>query len=438
MSHSVKRHRSLSSIAVMLLAILLVVSGGPVQANRPAGCPVASQFTAWNALPNQGLSGDVHVLAVFGDDLYVGGDFTQTDDGALTNLGNMARYDTAGETWSALPNRGLSGQVSALAVVGSDLYVGGHFSQTGDGTLTNLGNIARYDTATETWSTLSSQGLDNTVLDLAVSGNDLYVGGYFRDTGDETLTDLGCIARYDTATATWNTLPNQGLGGGAWPMPSAGVLLVVNGDLYVGGNFSRTGDGTLTNLSRIARYDTVGRTWNGLPDRGLNDDVDALAVVGSDLYVGGSFTRTRDGALTSLGRIARYDTSAETWHTLSSQGLDEPVYALKVCGDDLYVGGRLTRTGDRSLTDLGRIARYDTASESWNALPNQGFDDWVRALAVCSDDLYVGGDFTQTGDALLSNLGCIARGGTSHATPTPTSSPSPVRLFLPLVLKAHS
>jgi len=146
-------------------------------------------------LPNQGLDNDVRALAVSGSDLYVGGDFTQTGDGTLTSLGRIARYDTTAGTWNALPNQGLDGYVYALAVSGSDLYVGGYFTQTGDGTLTNLGRIARYDTMGGIWNALPNQGLNNTVLALAVSGSDLYVGGYFSQTGDGTLTNLGRIVR---------------------------------------------------------------------------------------------------------------------------------------------------------------------------------------------------------------------------------------------------
>jgi hypothetical protein len=137
--------------------------------------------------------------------------------------------------------------------------------------------------------------LDNTVLALAVSGSDLYVGGYFAQTDDGTLTTLGCIARYDTTAGTWNTLPNQGLGGGSLPMPGVCALAVIGSDLYAGGNFTRTGDGTLTSLGRIARYDTAAGTWNALPNQGLNNDVLVLAVVGSDLYVGGTLPEPATG-----------------------------------------------------------------------------------------------------------------------------------------------
>jgi trimeric autotransporter adhesin len=141
----------------------------------------------------------------------------------------------------------------------------------------------------------------------------------------------------------------------------------------------------------------------------LNNTVLALAVVGNDLYVGGRFTQTGDGSLANLGHVARYDTSTGTWHALNNQGLDNTVYALTVVGSDLYVGGEFTQTGDGSLANLGRIARYDTTAGTWHELPNQGLDGAVYALAVSGDDLYMGGGFTQTGDGALTDLGNIAR-----------------------------
>ena len=82
-------------------------------------------------------------LAVSGSDLYVGGSFTQSADGSVMNLNKIAKY-SGGGTWSVPANNGLNGYVKALAVMGSDLCVGGTFiTQTADGTVTNLNNIAR-------------------------------------------------------------------------------------------------------------------------------------------------------------------------------------------------------------------------------------------------------------------------------------------------------
>ena len=166
----------------------------------------------------------------------------------------------------------------------------------------------------------------------------------------------------------------------------------------------------------------AGAGWHALPNQGLDNTVFALAVVGSDLYVAGLFTQTGDGAVSDLYNIARYDTVGGAWHALSSRGLNNTVYALVVSGSDLYVGGLFTETGNGSLTNLGYIARYNTTAGSWNTLPKQGLDDCVRALAVVGSDVYMGGNFAQTGDGTLINLGHVAYY-------------SAYRIYLPLVLK---
>jgi len=280
----------------------------------------------------------------------------------MTGLGDRHHPEYAIDITGIRTNQGLDSFVSAVAVSGGDLYVGGYFSQTGDGTLIDLGNIARYDTTASAWHALPNQGLYyisgtlGNVYTLAMSRGDLYVGGYFTGTGDGTLTDLGNIARYDTTAGVWHALPNQGLSGIVY------TLAVSGDDLYVGGWFHGTGDGSLTNLGRITRYDTTAGTWHALPNQGLyyisgTGGVNTLALSGDDLYVGGWFVRTGDGALTDLGNIARYDTTASTWHALPNKGLDDTVYALAVSGNDMYVGGWFVRTGDGALADLGNIAR---------------------------------------------------------------------------------
>jgi N-acetylneuraminic acid mutarotase len=244
------------------------------------------------------------------------------------------------------------------------------------------------------------------------------VGGLFSQTGDGSLSNLGRIARYDALAGTWHALPNQGLNGSVY------VLAADGSDIYVGGSFTQSGDGTVPNLGYVARYDTTAAgVWNALPNAGLNGDVTALAVAGSDIYVGGTFAQTGDGAVTNLGNIARYDTLSGTWHALSSQGLNDSVFVITVLGNDLYVGGAFLQTADGSLSDLGYIARYDTLSGTWHALPNQGFNSWVYAVTAVVSDLYVAGEFNQAGDRMVAGLNHIARFVSSGT-----------KVFLPLVI----
>jgi N-acetylneuraminic acid mutarotase len=239
-----------------------------------------------------------------------------------------------------------------MAVVGSDLYVGGTFTGSGDGSLTNLNRIARYDTANPGWHALPNDGLNGGVYALLADGRDLYAGGGFTRPGDMSAIILNHIARYDTTIPGWHPLPNQGLDS------DVHALMVSGGDLYVGGKFIRTDSGAVTNLNHIARYDTTGGAWHGL-SQGLNDVVSTLTMVGSTLYAGGLFTETGDGAVTNLGYIARYDTTAATWEALPHRGLNSWVYVMVATGGDLYVGGEFNQTGDGAVNGLNRIARFD-------------------------------------------------------------------------------
>ncbi len=300
-------------------------------------------------------------------------------------------------TWTPLARNGLNSFVTALAVSGGDLYVGGDFTQTADGTMT-LNHIAKYSGGV--WLPLANNGLNGPVRALAVSGNDLYVGGTFTRTGDNGTT-LNRIAKY--SGGAWMPLANQGLN------DFVAALAVSGGDLYVGGDFTKTGDDLVTGLNRIAKYS--GGAWSALPNKGLNGRVYALAVSGSDLYVGGEFTETDDGAVTNLRCIAKY--SGGAWSALANDGLYSPAVALAVSGSDLYVGGWFTLTADGNVRNLNYVAKY--SGGAWSPLANQGLSAYVEALAVNGSDLYVGGEFTKTGDGTMT-LNSIAKLTTTTAS----------------------
>ena len=86
----------------------------------------------WSAL-GAGTSGEVYAIAVSGSDVYVGGDFTTA--GGVANTRHIARWN--GSTWSAL-GAGTNGEVHAIAVSGSDVYVGGHFDSAGGRAANNI------------------------------------------------------------------------------------------------------------------------------------------------------------------------------------------------------------------------------------------------------------------------------------------------------------
>ncbi|MDW8145463.1 MAG: hypothetical protein RMJ48_04040 [Roseiflexaceae bacterium] len=87
---------------------------------------------------------------------------------------------------------------------------------------------------------------------------------------------------------------------------------------------------------------------------GLNSTVLALAVSGSDVYVGGKFTNA--GGVPNTSRIARWD--GAQWRPLGG-GVNGSVSALAVSGGQVYVGGAFTDAGGNVNADY--IARWDGA-----------------------------------------------------------------------------
>jgi hypothetical protein len=234
--------------------------------------------SAWSAL-GSGISAsypsEVLALAVSGTNLYVGGRFTVAG-GAPGNY--IAKWD--GSTWSALGS-GMNNQVNALAVVGTNLYAGGAFTYAG-GVFANC--IAKWDG--NAWSALVpgtwTQGPPGSILALAVSGTDLYAGGawtVFYDSGASGEYVNGHIAKWNGSA--WSSLWSLSPAGTPW----VNALAVSGTNLYAGGYFT-TADGAPG--SYIAKWD--GSTWSALGS-GTDQYVTALAADGlGRLFVGGAFS----------------------------------------------------------------------------------------------------------------------------------------------------
>src|SRR5207244_1225665 len=120
----------------------------------------------------------------------------------------------------------------------------------------------------------------------------------------------------------------------------------------------------------------------------MNGPVYAIAVSGSNVYIGGGFTTINGSTMT---HIAKYNGS--TWSALGFGAVDT-VRAIATFGSYLYAGGDFNTAGGVSAH---HIARYDTGSGQWSALTGEdgtnGVDGPIYAIAVASTGrIYVGGD----------------------------------------------
>ncbi|MEI6138495.1 MAG: T9SS type A sorting domain-containing protein [Mariniphaga sp.] len=363
----------------------------------------------WVALNTSipGTSGVINAIAISGSDIYVGGDFIAAGSG-LANY--IAKWN--GSDWSAL-GVGVSGTVYSLAISGTDLYVGGYFTTAGGIT---VNNIAKWNITTSTWSALGS-GVNNDALAIGISGTDVYVGGKFTLAGGNSANRI----------AKWNGTEWSALGTG---LNERVLCIAISGtDLYVGGRFTNAGGSTANRIAKwngtawstfgSGRSDYVyalaisgsdvyvggifsdylskwnGSAWSTLGTGVIGGSVAALALSGSDLYVGGGFSTA--GGIT-VNKLAKWDISTSTWSALGS-GVDSNVTAIALSGSgDVYAGGYIVNAGSFGVC---RIAKWN--GTAWSAL-GSGSNGWVNAIAINGVDMYIGGAFTNIGNVPASKI----------------------------------
>jgi hypothetical protein len=339
-------------------------SASSISVSQQSGSAVGDEN--WDnqfAFPGPGVDGDVFAIAVSGSDVYVGGWFAPSGGVAAKNI---AKWD--GSAWSSLGS-GVNSDVRAIAVSGSDVYVGGWFTQAGG---VDANHIAKWNGSA--WSSLGS-GVNDCVRAIAVSGSDVYVGGYFTQAGGAAVNNI----------AKWN--------GNAWSSLGSGVnddvnaIAVSGSDVYVGGWFTQAGG---VDANHIAKWN--GSAWSSLGS-GVSNGVTAISVSGSDVYVGGWFTQA--GGITT-NSIAKWNGSV--WSSLGSGVNFGGIDAIAVSGSNVYVGGLFTQAGGVAVNN---IAKWD--GSAWSSL-GSGVNSDVRAIALSGSEVYVGGWFTQAGGVAVNYI----------------------------------
>jgi hypothetical protein len=240
---------------------------------------------------------------------------------------------------------------------------------------------------------VSNSGCDNIVRALAINDYHVFVGGDFVKCRGVSANR---VAKLDLLTGAVDTMDFN-------PSASNGVngvvraVLVSNNDVYIGGDFTTYRGVTVNRIVKTNLLGAVDSTFKGSGTVGItsaNTGVYALAINGSSLYVGGSFTLYRGATVARLLKLNTSDGSSDA--TFATTGANSTILSLAVANSSLYVGGAFTSFKGQAMNYLAKASLSDASPDLTfkSALATTGTNRNVNAIYSDGSFLYVGGTFT--------------------------------------------
>jgi hypothetical protein len=293
-----------------------------------------------------------------------------------------------------------NGDVYSITEDANYVYSGGNFSYVGPPT-----GCGAKITSTSTNPDLSFCR-PNAAIECAISDGSggWYIGGYFTSIATSfsttvTRNGIAHIISSGQLDMTWN------------PDADGAVLcLALSGsDLYVGGSFTSIGG---QNRNHIAKLSTTGTgsadvTWNPNPD----GDVYCLTSSGSDLYVGGLFTNIGGQIRNNIAKLSITGIGAADFSW--DPNADAEVYCMVISGSDVFVGGSFTTIGGQNRNYIAKLPTSGTGAA--DAIWNPNADNQINAIALSGSDIFLGGSFTSIGGQARNNIAKISASGTGNS-----------------------
>ncbi|KAG1896704.1 cortical protein marker for cell polarity-domain-containing protein [Suillus fuscotomentosus] len=410
---------------------------------------VASKSGSLISLPNNGLNGPVTSFVLSGNELYVGGSFTDTNTASMQGkLNGVAIYDISSNSWKAM-GAGVNGVVNSLALANGQIVVVGNFTEALNSSASGVpaGGLATWNVSTGLWvnsggfvvgnmtfignGTLPASGQKQTQF---VAGNVDTMAEYgssglvILSSGGSTgplVTPMGIqltsnVTNVSSPATLTKRHPHVRRGPSAWishlnigtlftrqsatssalpPSPPAPAPAVLAGAFWtnvstshqvaiIGGNFSFSSSSTTS--SAVAIYDPVTSSISALAGAQINGVVRTVYIdQQQQLFVGGEFNLTG----TSATGLALYDLSTQQWDTSSMQPLQSSAGSsviVRSITSSIYKSDTVIVAG--SFAQAGSVScqaicLFDTTLNQWNPL-GSGIQGDISSVS------YAGGGLT--------------------------------------------
>lgn len=354
----------------------------------------------------------INALAQDGTYTYVGGNFSNLGSVAVNNL---ARFNTAtgvvDAAWKPEPSGGpFSTNINAIAISGSDIYVGGDFTNIGGATRNRVAKLNNTNgDADATWNPNST----GTVYALVGDGNDIYVGGSFTNIGGAVRNKFAKLNNTNGNADAWNPNPDN----------VVNAIAVNSNSVYIGGEFLNIAG---TSRRCLAKFDkttgAIDATWDPNIGNAIEGGyVSVITLSGSDIYIGGRFSKVNAvGTIrNSLAKLNNTDGSATTWDPnaisfsfFPSTTID--IFSITVNAGDVYVGGTFGSISGHAISYCAKLNNSSgSADASWNPTP----DNRVSAIVINGTNAILGGKFNTISSQARNCLAVLSSAVSAPAVP---------------------
>ncbi|ORY01991.1 cortical protein marker for cell polarity-domain-containing protein [Clohesyomyces aquaticus] len=369
-----------------------------------------------------------------GDSLFVAGNFSGNGFNNILTVGKDAKNA------SALPGDGLNGEVLTMFLNGSTIYMGGNFTNTQDGKSTGLNGVAAFSTSDQKWQSLGA-GVNGIVMSIVpftlnLTANRpetvLGISGFFTKVngaaGNASFA-VNDFAIWVPSRSNW--LHNLNIA----TISIQGALLafteVPGSDPLFSGSISSQAVGASGAVALesgsppslepfpIKNIKPQSSSTPSIRKRATSNSQNRTGVVTATFYtqnnmnktiLAGNFAATgTDGSnITSLLIIDGKDSDKVTgFHEEISS--DSVFMSLSVLDSILYAGGAISGTVNNNR--IGGLLAYDLSTNKYvgsQPPPLRGTNITVNAIAPRpnSKDIFVGGVFNSAGDLSCQGL-CI-------------------------------
>lgn len=305
------------------------------------------------------------------------------------NTGHAALLDNATGLWDdKMPN--INGEVDAIIADGSGgWFIGGAFDHVNDEPAGNLVHIKADKTLDKAFAPKPNYA----VRSLMVYNGVLYIGGNFTTILGQTRQRAAAINVSTGALMAWN------------PQPDGFVtkMIASKGNIYMLGNFGIVNGKPRINVASVNA--TTGAVNALTITQNSSSGITGMTLRGDTIYIGGNFLKVNGEPRTELAAVDVNTNITTSWAPTADNAISD----LHTVGNKIVVTGAFDIANGANHLGLAVFDAVTGAVSAWNAniIGYNAVGGNISAMTNIGDTLYIAGHFKSVSGQLRNNLAAI-------------------------------